>query len=248
MTGAMALYNHDLLKGYDPDVIIWSIRSFYIFASYAILIVRFIPDLRDRFLNYGARSSETKEYDIQDSALPRWFRIQFDPVLDWLADMTVPHSWFKHFYICSSLCSAYWIFAHLNVAHYFPSAFELSLTNPWEYRVMWARLLLQLQGLRRLYECVNVARPSRSRMWVGHYIIGIAFYVVTNIAIWIEPGKQVSLFCDILTHIFLSTRAKVAERASWVSRHNTTCHPQLRTSDCLSRDILLLLLQTIPGT
>lgn len=188
----MPLYDQDLLKDYDSDVIIWSIRSFYIFATYAIVIVRFIPDLRDRFLNYGARSNETNKYDIKDSVFPRWFRIQFDPVLDWLAGMTVPHSWFKHFYICSSLCSAYWIFAHLNLAHYFPSAFEMSLTNPWEYRVMWARLLLQLQGLRRLYECVNVAKPSRSRMWVGHYIIGIAFYVVTNIAIWIEPGKQVS--------------------------------------------------------
>ncbi|KAK5102558.1 hypothetical protein LTR70_000416 [Exophiala xenobiotica] len=186
-------YDHDLLKDYNPDVIVWSIRAFYIFASYAILIVRFIPDLRSRFLNYGARADSAARYDIKDSVLPRWFRIQFDPVLDWLADITVPHSWFRHFYICSSLCSAYWLFAHLNLAHYFPSAFELSLTNPWEYRTMWARLLLQLQGLRRLYECVHVAKPSRSRMWVGHYVIGIAFYVVTDVAIWIEPALEAKM-------------------------------------------------------
>ncbi len=208
----MTVYDHGFLEDYNPDTIIWSVRSFYIFATYAILVVRFIPDLRDRFLNYGPRSNGAPKYDIKDNALPRWFRIQFDPVLDWLADFTVPHSWFKHFYICSSLCSAYWIFAHLNVAHYFPSAFEISLTNSWEYRTMWARLLLQLQGLRRLYECINIAKPSKSRMWIGHYIIGMVFYVVTNIAIWVEPGKQASTHCKFLTHISLSTGTEVVER------------------------------------
>jgi len=196
---------HDLLIDYDPDVVLWSVRAFYIFAAYAILIVRFIPDLRDRFLNYGPRSEHATDREIKDSVFPRWFRIQFDPVLDWLTEMTVPHSWFRHFYICSSLCSAYWIFAHLKLDQYFPSAFSISLSDPWEYRTMLARLLLQLQGLRRLYECTNVAKSSRSRMWIGHYIIGIAFYFVTNIAIWIEPGKQVGLIYSLSAHDFTST-------------------------------------------
>ncbi|KAK4554862.1 hypothetical protein LTR86_008010 [Recurvomyces mirabilis] len=47
-------------------------------------------------------------------------------------------------------------------------------------------LLLLLQGSRRLYESLEFSRPSKSRMWIGHWMIGIGFYMATSIAIWIE--------------------------------------------------------------
>lgn len=178
------------LNEYDLDIIVWSVRAFYVFAAYAIIIVRFIPDLRDRFLEYGARSdASTSTTTTKETFFPRWFRIQFDPVLDWLADMTVPHSWFYHFYLCSTICSAIWIYVYSQFLLDSSTGSNLQKVSDWNSRAFLGLLLMQFQGLRRLYECLVVAKPSYSRMWVGHYFIGIAFYLFTNVAIWLETGK-----------------------------------------------------------
>lgn len=184
------------LEEHDLDIVVWSLRAFYIFAAYAIIIVRFVPDLRDRFLDYGARSNASTFTSTsassaakQDTFFPRWFRIQFDPVLDWLAEMTVPHSWFYHFYMCSTICSAVWIYVYSQTLSLHSTALSLQAMTKWNHRALLGLLLMQIQGLRRLYECLAIAKSSRSRMWVGHYFIGIAFYLVTNVAIWLEPGK-----------------------------------------------------------
>lgn len=175
----------------SDDVALWSVRSFYIFAIYAIIIVRFIPDLKVRFLDYGARSSVSGREALKyESALPRWFRVQFDPVLDWLTDQTVPHDYFAHFYLICNICSSYWMFQHASVLEaMFVDPHHSQVIASWEGRTFIAMLLLYLQSLRRLYECMFVAKSSQSRMWVGHYAIGIAFYLVTNIAIWVEPSE-----------------------------------------------------------
>lgn len=180
-----------VLTDADADTVIWSVRAFYILAAYAIIVVRFIPDLRDRFLNYGARSDANDSHNKKkDSVFPRWINIQFGPVLDWLAELTVPHSWFSHFYICSTICSAVWLCTHIYDFDYISSNASLAVVFGWQTRSLLGLLLLQLQGLRRLYECLIIAKSSRSRMWVGHYLIGIGFYLVTNLAIWFEPGKS----------------------------------------------------------
>jgi 3-oxo-5-alpha-steroid 4-dehydrogenase 3 len=43
------------------------------------------------------------------------------------------------------------------------------------------------QSLRRLYESYAYAKPSTSSMWIGHWLMGLGFYFLINIAIWIEP-------------------------------------------------------------
>ncbi|KAK5152653.1 hypothetical protein LTS14_008187 [Recurvomyces mirabilis] len=57
-------------------------------------------------------------------------------------------------------------------------------------------LLLLLQGSRRLYESLEFSRPSKSRMWIGHWMIGVGFYMATSIAIWVEgmPAIQAHNF------------------------------------------------------
>lgn len=187
--------NDHLFKLVDPDLAIWTIRAFYIFAGYAILVVRLIPDFRHRFLEYGARSDKSKQKSSHQSALPQWFRIQVDPVLDLLANITVPHGWFTHFYVCSTVCSAYWLVCSKNLFHCYHAGFRQNMFGSWEYRTLICMVLLQVQGLRRLYECVVIAKSSKSRMWIGHYFIGVAFYLVTNVAIWIEPGKHLCPNC-----------------------------------------------------
>ena len=177
-----------LLNDFDPDVVVWSIRAFYIFAAYAIIIVAFIPDLKQRFLDYGPRSGLSTKGQVT-SSLPQWLTNRLDPNLNWLSTFTVPHSWFFHFYICSTICSTFWLM-------YVPlPRDESTVGQPVLYlaseqgRTILALALLSIQGLRRLYECLCIAKTSSSKMWIGHYAIGIAFYIVTNVAIWIEPGE-----------------------------------------------------------
>lgn len=43
-----------------------------------------------------------------------------------------------------------------------------------------------IQGARRLYECKAFAKPSASRMWFVHWLVGLAFYLAVSVALWIE--------------------------------------------------------------
>ncbi|KAI5293341.1 hypothetical protein KEM52_005630 [Ascosphaera acerosa] len=117
--------------------------------------------------------------------------------IEQLATYTVPHSWFLHFYVVSLAsallwaqqiyaqgplfrCLARWATAEgqgLNGAE--PASMSLS-----QIIICWS--LLAVQSVRRLAECLAYKKPSASRMWVVHWMVGIAFYFVINIAIWVE--------------------------------------------------------------
>ncbi|EXJ89047.1 hypothetical protein A1O3_02111 [Capronia epimyces CBS 606.96] len=151
--------------------LVWAIRGFYLLSGIAILTVRSTPSLRDRFLAYGARDHASDDARTRDTKKPP-LGIQ---LLDFVASLKVPHSWFTHFYVVSvvsSLCCMY-TFGDRRT--------EAVLEIP-----SFCSALMLLQGCRRLLECVVLTRPGQSRMWIGHYAIGFAFYVVTNIAIWAE--------------------------------------------------------------
>ena len=42
------------------------------------------------------------------------------------------------------------------------------------------------QGVRRLLESSTLAKPSASKMWVLHWLLGIVFYLAVGISVWIE--------------------------------------------------------------
>ena len=49
----------------------------------------------------------------------------------------------------------------------------------------WA--LMAVHGVRRLYECITLTKKSsQSKMWLGHYVYGLMYYVAMGIAIWID--------------------------------------------------------------
>ena len=58
--------------------------------------------------------------------------------------------------------------------------------------VTWGMMLVQ--GLRRLYECVAIMRPSESTMLAVHWLLSILFYVSASIGVWIEGS------CTALPH------------------------------------------------
>lgn len=53
--------------------------------------------------------------------------------------------------------------------------------------LLW--ILMSTQGLRRLYETLVFRTASTSKMWVGHYVMGLAFYAGMSVAIWIEGAR-----------------------------------------------------------
>lgn len=77
----------------------------------------------------------------------------------------------------------------------------------------WALMLIQ--GARRLYECKAFAKPSASRMWFVHWLVGLAFYLAVSVALWIEGAGA------LLSHKVILDDLKV------------TIAPSLRTFVCI---------------
>lgn len=54
--------------------------------------------------------------------------------------------------------------------------------------VTWA--LMTAQGVRRLLESATFAKPSASKMWFVHWLLGIAFYTGLGVAVYIEGASK----------------------------------------------------------
>ena len=59
-------------------------------------------------------------------------------------------------------------------------------------RVWLAWFLLLLQGYRRLHESIAFAKPTNSAMPLAIYLIGLVFYVLDSIAIWVEGSATIT--------------------------------------------------------
>ncbi|GAD97774.1 hypothetical protein PVAR5_6454 [Paecilomyces variotii No. 5] len=161
-----------------------AVRAFFLFATCTTLSVSCIPYFRVRFVDYGPRAANSSAaVNAPTSPLTRF--------VDYLATWRVPHSYFTHFYVVSVLSSIFWatqllsrgpaftfIAAHINEEH---RSSSMSLN---QVMLCWA--LMTVQGARRLYECLATAKSSSSQMWFVHWLLGIAFYIAMNLAIWVE--------------------------------------------------------------
>ncbi len=123
--------------------------------------------------------------------------------LDTVAQCTVPHDYFWTFYfLCTSL-SAFWFGEIIFLRGDFYQAIA-DRTDPRgtfmsfeQLKITWVMLLVQ--GLRRLHECLNLSPPSDadddkkrspSQMWIGFWVLGVLFYTFLNVAIWIEGIRK----------------------------------------------------------
>ncbi|KAF7187371.1 Polyprenol reductase, partial [Pseudocercospora fuligena] len=164
------------------------LRAIYLAAAAAVFVVFALPPLRSRFLDYGARSSkQQKEKGRQQQNV-------LSTLLDHAASITVPHSWFASFYAVSVSCSLYWLSEWVFGGPAFRTIVSWTSSKPpsmtvSQVQVAW--LAMFAQGSRRLYESIALARPSQSRMWVGHWALGILFYICTSIAVWVEGGSVI---------------------------------------------------------
>ncbi|KAI1634823.1 hypothetical protein F4809DRAFT_616868 [Biscogniauxia mediterranea] len=181
-------------------------QLFYVLSAAAVLAVAAAPATVQRLLTqYGARgsgeassasgpsSSSAPQNTPARNGTEKGFLIN---LVRWLTSVgKVPHSWFIHFYILSLSCSIFWAVQYVRhgtileflVTHQAPRT-PASMTIG---QVLLVWFFMCLQGARRLYEYLTVLRPSSSRMWVIHWLLGNTFYLCTNIAIWIEGSQSV---------------------------------------------------------
>jgi 3-oxo-5-alpha-steroid 4-dehydrogenase 3 len=50
--------------------------------------------------------------------------------------------------------------------------------------------LVAAQGGRRLAESMALTRPSQSKMWFVHWVLGIAFYIAIGVSLWVEGIRK----------------------------------------------------------
>ena len=112
-------------------------------------------------------------------------------LLDHLATYQVPHAYFTHFYIVSVMSSVFWGVQLLvqgaavkGLASYSSSMSPEKSMSTDQVFLTWS--FMAVQGLRRLYESVALAKPSSAKMWFVHWFIGIGFYLAMGVAVWIE--------------------------------------------------------------
>lgn len=179
---------------FDPAKLL---QAFYLSASATILIVYLIPPLNTRFLAYGARDVTDRDPKDTSRAMSKGSQRRATAasgLLDRVADIKVPHKWFIHFYVVSVASSIFWayeIVTHGPIYTYL-TTFVPDTENPsTSVQAFGCWTLLAMQGVRRLYECLKQPQGS-SKMWIGHYAIGIAFYLAAGVAIWVEqlPGLK----------------------------------------------------------
>ena len=173
--------------------------------------------MRRRFLQYGSRSTPIASSTASSSgdAGKSHQLIAFHRSLDQLARVQVPHPWFIHFYLISVSASLFWASQYLthgsavtSLLRFDQSSRERSMSAKQIY-LTW--FLMLVQGLRRLYECMVFMKRSSSQMWVGHWVLGIVFYLSMSMAVWSEGGgKKVVLFISgsVLMYLQLFSRLR----------------------------------------
>ncbi|KAH7135662.1 3-oxo-5-alpha-steroid 4-dehydrogenase-like protein [Dendryphion nanum] len=164
----------------DPVLLL---RTFYLAASALILVIQVLPALRTRFLAYGSRATLISESN--SASEPSQPVALSSRLLDFVASITVPHNYFTHFYVVSVLSSVFWIWL-LWLSDRESIQPSWNLAGAEAATVGLAQLLMLLQGTRRLFESYTYTSSSKSEMWFGHWILGLVYYLVTNIAVWIE--------------------------------------------------------------
>lgn len=171
-------------------------QAFFLLAAGGVAAVAAMPhEAKTLLVDYGARKAGGTNPPPTDapSAGRRpdrgWLLSLIDTVTAWTQ---VPHSWFGAFYVVSVACSVFWLAQYLgggavlrSIASRQALAGQPSCTLG-QAALGW--LMLFLQGARRVYEHAAVMRPSKSTMWVVHWLLGLAFYLAISVSIWVEAS------------------------------------------------------------
>jgi 3-oxo-5-alpha-steroid 4-dehydrogenase 3 len=141
------------------------------------------PSFRSNIMNYGSRSTTPTKAESKASNGP------IQRLFQYVGSFRVPHTWFTHYYVVSVLSSLFWgvqIYANGSVIKLLASYSQSRTSSMTFNQVLLAWGLMAAQGIRRLYESITLMKPSQSKMWVGIWALGIAYYTFMGISVWIE--------------------------------------------------------------
>jgi 3-oxo-5-alpha-steroid 4-dehydrogenase 3 len=160
-------------------------KSFFTIGTAVNIGGVLVPSFRGQIMNYGSRAAQTQRTE-EKTKTPE---SKPDSILDGVASFRVSHAWFTHFYVVSVLSSIFWavqLLTHGTAFNFLASHQISSTTGMTVNQVALVWCFMTLQGIRRLYESIVLAKPSQSKMWVGIWLGGIAYYIFIGISIWIE--------------------------------------------------------------
>ncbi|KAI3395287.1 hypothetical protein diail_1485 [Diaporthe ilicicola] len=174
-------------------------QAAFALASCAVLAVTITPSKeRELLVNYGARS-HGESTTTDDATAPAAEQTDDDILLRVVRRLTsvgqVPHKWFFTFYATYILCAVFWAgqyrFNGSILCSIASRQVELGPARTTDSHVAVAWCLMLLQAARRLYESWAFAKPSKSTMWIIHWLLGQLFYVGISVAIWIEGSGTI---------------------------------------------------------
>jgi len=142
------------------------------------------PSFRRSIMNYGSRGISQP---TTAKAPPHTHKLR--SIFEYVASFQVPHTWFTHYYVVSVLSSIFWgyqIYTHGPVLEFLASLSKPRASTMTLNQVILAWAFMTTQGCRRLYESITLTKPSQSKMWIGLWALGIAYYIFMGISVWIE--------------------------------------------------------------
>jgi len=183
------------------------LQLFYVLVASTVIFASSVPALRNRFVNYGktAGAGVAPAQSGSAFALARF--------LDFGAKLTLPHHYFTHFYVVGVASTVFWgwqAWTH-GAAYRCVAGIQAPVVveGRWKARagaggsggmrieqVLLAWTCFLAQVCRRLYECLFVHKSGggSSRMWFVHYFLGIVFYSMMAVSVWIEGTGAIDGF------------------------------------------------------
>lgn len=169
------------------------LQAFYLLITIAAFTVYVVPFLSNKFLHYGSRNTPAIENGHEASTKQGQTLYS---MIEKIAGLQVPHSWFIHFYIVSVVSSIFWAHQIINKGPAFTFLALQTQTEQGSYmtinQVAITGSLWALQGARRLFECITLKKPSKAMMPVPTWAIGVLFYLSMGVSIWIEGIRESS--------------------------------------------------------
>ncbi|KAH6719737.1 3-oxo-5-alpha-steroid 4-dehydrogenase-like protein [Leptodontidium sp. MPI-SDFR-AT-0119] len=162
----------------DPSLLC---KAFFCLGTAVDIGGTLIPSFREHIMNYGSRKTD-------QSNAGNKHRTQSFGLIEYVASIQVPHTWFTHYYVISVASSIFWAFQIYTrgAAFEFLAAFSQRTESMTVNQAILAWFFMAFQGIRRLYESLTLTKPSQSKMWVGLWLIGMAYYVFIGVSVWIE--------------------------------------------------------------
>ncbi|KAH7412374.1 3-oxo-5-alpha-steroid 4-dehydrogenase-like protein [Cadophora sp. MPI-SDFR-AT-0126] len=158
----------------DPSLLC---KAFFCFGTAVDIGGTLFPSFREYIMTYGSRGTDSHISKSQSQSL-----------FHFIASIQVPHTWFTHYYVVSVASSIFWaiqIYSHGPVFEFLAS-YSRPKDSMTVNQVFLAWLMMAFQGTRRLYESLTLAKSSQSQMWIGLWLIGIAYYAFIGVSVWIE--------------------------------------------------------------